>query len=134
MTRLSTQSAGKWSTDLQNHPGFASGQAAASSGPGSADSTVKHHLSRELQLYFDRVTTAAFDDFDERARTAGLASLSGDPGLHQVVPYLVQFAAEKVSALSTLRVAGLSITRVGNILPLRRGFGSTGDYNADASL
>lgn len=82
--------------ELQHHPGFASGQAAAASVPGAVTSTVKHHLSRELQLYFDRVTTAAFDDFDKTAREAGLASLSGDPGLHQVVPYLVQFAAEKV--------------------------------------
>lgn len=57
---------------------------------------MKHVLSRELQLYFERVTSAATDQ-DEAMREAALASLRGDPGLHQLVPYLVQWVAESVS-------------------------------------
>lgn len=117
---------------------------------------IKHVLSRELQLYFERLTTAILDppteaeisksaerqglngekkdsatdgdvvmtngspkDLtstetkpDERpseekketipqssgntVRDAALASLRGDPGLHQLVPYLIQWINEKV--------------------------------------
>lgn len=103
---------------------------------------VKHVLSRELQLYFERLTSAITDPStsadaptftttgapsdhpvtedamhdlppasDSRlgslvtiaqqssgnlVRDAALASLRGDPGLHQLVPYLVQWVGEKI--------------------------------------
>ncbi|UZJ54803.1 hypothetical protein CBS101457_004123 [Exobasidium rhododendri] len=113
---------------------------------------IKHVLSRELQLYFERLTTAIMDppreaevdaaksngrgdggdlnDVDEEdkdvdgdvsmagdqshsrameeveamakrssgntVRDAALASLRGDSGLHQLVPYLIQWVGEKV--------------------------------------
>lgn len=57
---------------------------------------VKHVLSRELQLYFDRLTAAATDS-DESMREAALASLRADTGLGGLVPYLVQWLAEKVT-------------------------------------
>jgi transcription initiation factor TFIID subunit 6 len=58
---------------------------------------VKHILSKELQLYFERVCASVLDETQPELRTAGLASLREDPGLHQLVPYFVQFIAEKVT-------------------------------------
>lgn len=58
---------------------------------------VKHILSQELQLYFEKVCKAVLDEQQDEYRSAGLASLHNDPGLHQLVPYFVQFVAEKVT-------------------------------------
>lgn len=58
---------------------------------------MKHILSKELQLYFEKVCTSVLDEAQEDYRIAGLASLKDDPGLHQLVPYFVQFVAEKVT-------------------------------------
>ncbi|KAF2153190.1 DUF1546-domain-containing protein [Myriangium duriaei CBS 260.36] len=58
---------------------------------------VKHILSKELQLYFERVCAALLDEANDEYRGAALASLRTDPGLHQLVPYFVQFVAEKVT-------------------------------------
>ena len=58
---------------------------------------VKHVLSKELQLYFERVCSALLDESNNDYRVAALASIASDPGLHQLVPYFVQFIAEKVT-------------------------------------
>lgn len=58
---------------------------------------VKHILSKELQLYFERVCTAVLDEHNEALRTAAFSSLRNDPGLHQLLPYFLQFIAEKVT-------------------------------------
>lgn len=58
---------------------------------------VKHVLSRELQLYFEKVCSAFLHETSEDYRTSGYSSLREDPGLHQLVPYFVQFIAEKVT-------------------------------------
>ncbi|PNS16469.1 hypothetical protein CAC42_203 [Sphaceloma murrayae] len=58
---------------------------------------VKHILSKELQLYFERISAAVLDESNDEYRGAALASLRSDPGLHQLVPYFVQFVAEKVT-------------------------------------
>lgn len=58
---------------------------------------VKHVLSKELQLYFEKICTALLDESNNDYRMAGLASVASDPGLHQLVPYFVQFIAEKVT-------------------------------------
>ncbi|KAL8958881.1 MAG: hypothetical protein Q9183_005752, partial [Haloplaca sp. 2 TL-2023] len=58
---------------------------------------VKHVLSKELQLYFSNVCSAIFDEANDEYRVAALASIRTDPGLHQLVPYFVQFIAEKVT-------------------------------------
>lgn len=58
---------------------------------------VKHVLSRELQLYFEKVCSAFLNETSEDYRTSGYSSLREDPGLHQLVPYFVQFIAEKVT-------------------------------------
>lgn len=58
---------------------------------------VKHVLSKELQLYFEKICSALLDELNNEYRIAALASIRSDPGLHQLVPYLVQFVAEKVT-------------------------------------
>ncbi|KAF1813939.1 transcription initiation factor TFIID subunit D5 [Eremomyces bilateralis CBS 781.70] len=58
---------------------------------------VKHILSKELQLYFERVCTAILDENNDEFRDAALVSLKTDPGLHQLVPYFINFVAEKVT-------------------------------------
>lgn len=58
---------------------------------------VKHVLSKELQLYFERICGAILDETNEEYRSAAFASLKTDPGLHQLVPYFVQFVADKVT-------------------------------------
>ncbi|MCJ1475808.1 hypothetical protein MMC13_004472 [Lambiella insularis] len=58
---------------------------------------VRHILSKELQLYFEKVCSALLDESNDEYRVAALASLRSDPGLHQLVPYFVQFVAEKVT-------------------------------------
>ncbi|PLB42374.1 TATA-binding protein-associated factor TAF6 [Aspergillus candidus] len=58
---------------------------------------VKHVLSKELQLYFEKVCGAFLDECSEEYRTSGYSSLREDPGLHQLVPYFVQFISEKVT-------------------------------------
>lgn len=72
---------------------------AAMSGTGdvAVKPLVKHVLSKELQLYFEKVCSAFLDETSEDYRTSGYASLREDPGLHQLVPYFVQFIAEKVT-------------------------------------
>jgi transcription initiation factor TFIID subunit 6 len=58
---------------------------------------VKHVLSKELQLYYERVCSAITDESNEIARNAALASLRNDPGLHQLLPYFLQFVSERVT-------------------------------------
>lgn len=58
---------------------------------------VKHILSKELQLYFEKVCSAFLDPASEEYRTSAYSSLREDPGLHQLVPYFVQFISEKVT-------------------------------------
>lgn len=62
---------------------------------------VKHILSKELMLYFEKIRTAILDtDPDDdvvRLRVAALASVENDESLQQLVPYFVQFIAEKVT-------------------------------------
>jgi transcription initiation factor TFIID subunit 6 len=60
---------------------------------------VKHVLSKELQLYFERIANALTNEESDSVRETALASLRSDPGLHQLVPYLVAFIAEKVRRL-----------------------------------
>lgn len=72
-------------------------QAMSGAGDVAVKPLVKHVLSKELQLYFEKVCSAFLDETSEEYRTSGYASLKEDPGLHQLVPYFVQFIAEKVT-------------------------------------
>ncbi|ORX55696.1 DUF1546-domain-containing protein [Hesseltinella vesiculosa] len=56
---------------------------------------VKHILSKELQMYFERITDSIVSD-DERLRSQAFESLGNDPGLHQLLPYFVQHIQKKV--------------------------------------
>lgn len=58
---------------------------------------VKHVLSKELQLYFDKAVATLLDDSNETLRAATLESIRSDPGLHQLVPYFIQFVAETIT-------------------------------------
>ena len=63
---------------------------------------VKHVLSKELQLYFERIANALTNEETDSVRETAIASLRSDPGLHQLVPYLVAFIAEKVCRCDVL--------------------------------
>ncbi|ERT00480.1 hypothetical protein HMPREF1624_03853 [Sporothrix schenckii ATCC 58251] len=72
---------------------------------------VKHIISNELVLYFDKIQAAILDDSPDeevlRLREAALESVRSDPGLHQLVPYFVSFVATQV----THRIDDVTILR-----------------------
>jgi transcription initiation factor TFIID subunit 6 len=62
---------------------------------------VKHVVSKELILFFDKIRGAILDEDPDPEviilRKSALESIRSDPGLHQLVPYFVQFVSEKVT-------------------------------------
>ncbi|GAB2256841.1 hypothetical protein Droror1_Dr00022900 [Drosera rotundifolia] len=58
---------------------------------------VRHVLSMELQLYFDKITELAIFNSDSVLFKEALVSLATDPGLHPLVPYFTCFIADEVS-------------------------------------
>ena len=56
---------------------------------------VKHTLSSELQLYYNTTTNAIMGE-NKQLQDAALQSLQNDPGVQQLLPYLVQFVEDKV--------------------------------------
>ncbi|XP_052177994.1 transcription initiation factor TFIID subunit 6 isoform X3 [Diospyros lotus] len=58
---------------------------------------VKHVLSRELQLYFDKITELAVSRSDSALFKEALVSLATDSGIHPLVPYFTCFVADEVS-------------------------------------
>ncbi|KAH7033659.1 uncharacterized protein B0I36DRAFT_373789 [Microdochium trichocladiopsis] len=62
---------------------------------------VKHVISKELTLYFEKVQSALLDDGPDaevqRLREAALESVGSDPGIHQLVPYFVNFISHEVT-------------------------------------
>lgn len=82
---------------------------------------VKHVLSKELQIYFNKVTSAllssSLDDNAQHMKNAALTSLKTDSGLHQLVPYLIQFIAEQITHnLSSLELLTTILEMVYSIL------------------
>ncbi|KAI8352755.1 transcription initiation factor TFIID complex 60 kDa subunit [Mortierella sp. GBAus27b] len=81
-------------------PGSSSAGNASTSNNNSGDAEikplVKHVLSKELQMYYERISSAVLSQ-DEVLRATGISSLQNDPGLHQLLPYFVQLVAEKVT-------------------------------------
>jgi len=71
--------------------------AAGSSENSAIKPLVKHVLSKERQLYYERVCSALMDETDEYLHGAALSSLRHDPGLHQLLPYFLQFVSEKIT-------------------------------------
>lgn len=62
---------------------------------------VKHVVSKELILFFDKIRGAILDEDQDPEvallRASAFESVRNDPGLHQLVPYFVNFVAEKVT-------------------------------------
>ncbi|KAL3851166.1 hypothetical protein ACJIZ3_013048 [Penstemon smallii] len=58
---------------------------------------VKHVLSRELQLYFEKITELTVSRSESPLFKEALVSLSTDSGLHPLVPYFTFFVADEVS-------------------------------------
>ncbi|XP_010913968.1 transcription initiation factor TFIID subunit 6 [Elaeis guineensis] len=58
---------------------------------------VKHVLSRELQLYFDKITALIVSRSDSILFKEALESLATDSGLHPLVPYFSYFIADEIS-------------------------------------
>ena len=81
---------------------------------------VKHILSSEIQLYFERITTAILDESNEEYRNAAFNSLRTDPGLHQLVPYFIQYSHEKVThGLKELFILNQMLTLLSSLLDNR---------------
>ncbi|KAL7751824.1 histone H4-like TAF Taf6, SAGA complex subunit [Sorochytrium milnesiophthora] len=66
----------------------------------AADSTkstlVKDVLSKELQIYYEKISGALVGE-DQRLRQVALDSLSKDPGLQSLLPYFLQFVHDNVT-------------------------------------
>lgn len=60
---------------------------------------VKQVLSRELQLYYTRLTSALIPPTDDSRRLAALSSLKNDAGLQTLLPYLVKWVADGVVSI-----------------------------------
>ncbi|XP_010522376.1 PREDICTED: transcription initiation factor TFIID subunit 6 [Tarenaya hassleriana] len=58
---------------------------------------VKHVLSRELQLYFQKIVELTMSKSNRVLFKEALASLASDSGLHPLVPYFTNFIADEVS-------------------------------------
>ncbi|KAF9319805.1 hypothetical protein BG003_008099 [Podila horticola] len=77
-------------------PGIKAGAQPTATGAAEVQPLVKHVLSKELQMYYERITSAVLSQ-DEVLRATAISSLQNDPGLHQLLPYFVQLVAEKVT-------------------------------------
>ncbi|KAM3405781.1 hypothetical protein ACQJBY_000042 [Aegilops geniculata] len=58
---------------------------------------VKHILSRELQMYFDKIAELTMSRSSTPVFREALVSLSKDSGLHPLVPYFSYFIADEVT-------------------------------------
>lgn len=77
---------------------------------------VKHVLSRELQLYYEKITDVLMGN-DEALVNAALSSLKNDPVLHQLLPYLCQFISKQlIDNLCNLRILLILMKMVHSLL------------------
>lgn len=89
--------------DVKPPPGGATGAVKPEEGTGAVvQPVVAHELSKELQLYFDRITAVVRGGGGERGAEApvlraALESLATDSGLHQLLPYFTQFVQDEVA-------------------------------------
>ncbi|KAL7625713.1 histone H4-like TAF Taf6, SAGA complex subunit [Parahypoxylon ruwenzoriense] len=62
---------------------------------------VKHVVTREQILYFEKIQAGLMDDGEDievqRLREAVLESVRSEPGIHQLSPYFVNFIADQVT-------------------------------------
>jgi len=73
---------------------------------------VKHHLSQELQLYFERIASSALSEDQPELRAAALASLRSDGGISQLLPYFVSWISEKITHATSSPNAIFTLTTV----------------------
>jgi hypothetical protein len=67
---------------------------------------VRHIISQELQVYYEKRTQALMHESSD-LKLIAWQSLAQDPGLHQLVPYMVQFVQEQVRLDSILEDSAL---------------------------
>lgn len=65
---------------------------------------VKHVISKELQIYFEKITKTLLEPSEEyndlqkeSIKQAALQSLSSDKGIHQLLPYFIAFINEQIT-------------------------------------
>ncbi|KAF2113522.1 hypothetical protein BDV96DRAFT_577935 [Lophiotrema nucula] len=58
---------------------------------------VKHVLSKESQELFAKLSSALIDETNSEWQNAALSAIQREPGIHQLVTYLLTFIAEKVT-------------------------------------
>ncbi|KAF2754854.1 Arf-domain-containing protein [Pseudovirgaria hyperparasitica] len=58
---------------------------------------VKHVLSSEATKFHQRICSALLDETNEEWRNSALSSLRTSPGLHQLIPYFIEFIADQVT-------------------------------------
>ncbi len=61
---------------------------------------MKHVLSKELQLYYEKIIQALLSNENE-IRDAALESIGEDNGLQQLLPYLINFITDQVISIQT---------------------------------
>jgi len=59
---------------------------------------VKHKLSKELQLYYEKITESIIGP-DDSVRDVALASIRKDPSIQPLLPYFVQYITEHVYSI-----------------------------------
>ncbi|KAJ3033998.1 hypothetical protein HK097_004652, partial [Rhizophlyctis rosea] len=83
--------------DIQTNIIRPHGTAAAQFAPDNApDLLVKNTLTKELQMYYDKIT-ASLTGGAEDVRNVAVESVRTDPGIQGLVPYFVQFLGERIS-------------------------------------
>lgn len=56
---------------------------------------VRHVISKEMQLYFEKIVEALLSGKGDLIKTA-LESISEDNGIQQLLPYFIQFVTDQV--------------------------------------
>ena len=93
---LQKPTAGGGSVAADDNAKKSAGPSAVSMGiPTDVKPAVKHVLSREQQLYYEKMVEAIIGT-EEKLRAVAIESLGNDPGLQQLLPYFARFIAEKV--------------------------------------
>lgn len=100
-------------------PGIKAGAQPTATGAAEVQPLVKHVLSKELQMYYERITSAVLSQ-DEVLRATAISSLQNDPGLHQLLPYFVQLVAEKVKIFETYNDRACQVCSGPNLVTLSR--------------
>ncbi|KXS15106.1 DUF1546-domain-containing protein [Gonapodya prolifera JEL478] len=76
--------------------GYSTVKSESLSDDSAAKAIVSQVMSKELQLYFEKISGALYGK-EPRLVDAAIDSVAGDPGINQLVPYLVELAAERVT-------------------------------------